>query len=408
MRGLLGESDMLSYLVNMAPRLVELHRVLRPSGSLYLHCDQTASHYLKILLDSIFGPLCFRNEVIWSYRRWPDRRARMFQRMHDSLLFYARSPDGPATFNTEYEPIATSSMKRFGGMRQVLDPVSESRKTVGAERSQGLPLRDVWDIGIIAGNSKERLGYPTQKPLALLDRVLSVSSNPGDIVLDPFCGCGTTIDAAVRLGRRWIGIDVAYIAVDLIQKRLRDTHGDGVESTYQVYGIPRDLPGARALFESSHFDFERWAVSLVSGTPNHRQVADRGFDGTIRFPHSTKKGVEYGRVLVSVKGGRNLGPAMVRDLAGAVEAEKAEMGLLVTMAEPTRGMREAASHSGSYLWPVNGHAYPRVQIITIRELLNFRRPDIPPALTPYISASRRRSAVGEQMELDEPDASSRG
>jgi len=266
-------------------------------------------------------------------------------------------------------------------------------------REQKGPLAgDVWsDITPLQASSAERLGYPTQKPLGLIERIIAASSGEGDLVLDPFCGCGTTVDAAQRLNRRWVGVDVTYIAIDLIEKRLRHTFGDDIRGTYEVDGIPRDAGAAQALFERSPFDFERWAVSLVSGQPNQRQVGDRGIDGVARFHTDARDGI--GRMLVSVKGGRQVGPQFVRDLLGTVETQRAEMGLLITMTEPTRGMRDAADHAGNYRWPVNDQTFPRVQINTIAELLDGKLPKMPPPLLPYIAASRRRASA-DQLALD--------
>jgi hypothetical protein len=265
------------------------------------------------------------------------------------------------------------------------------------EDAPGMPLPDIWsDISPINSQARERLGYPTQKPLKLMERIIQASSGEGDTVLDPFCGCGTTIDAAVRLKRRWIGIDITYLAIDLIEKRLRHTHGDTVTGTYEVHGIPRDLVGAQALFDHSPFDFERWAVSLVNGTPNQKQVGDKGIDGVIRFFTDGKGGT--GRVLVSVKGGKSVGPQFVRDLLGAVQTQKADMGLLVTIARPTRGVIDAADHGGSYTWPVNSETFPKLQVVTVADLLHGKKPKMPPALTPYIAAQRLR-AQSEQMRL---------
>jgi site-specific DNA-methyltransferase (adenine-specific) len=222
LHSILGESDLMAYLCMMAPRLVELHRCIKPSGSLYLHCDPTASHYLKVLLDAVFGASCFRNEVIWRYRRWPAR-ARRFQRMHDVLLFYTKSADNTHTFETlyGYERLADSTLKTFGTKRQRADFSSGHRKpSVEDQETLGPPLSDVWEIGVIAAIGKERTGYPTQKPEALLERVLRASSREDDVVLDPFCGCGTTLAVAERLGRRWLGIDVTPTAIDLCRERL--------------------------------------------------------------------------------------------------------------------------------------------------------------------------------------------
>lgn len=338
MHTLLGENDGLAYLINMAPRLVELHRVLQPTGSLYLHCDPTMSHYLKIMLDSIFGPDRFRSEVIW--RRYGSHNdAKGYGAVHDVLLYYVKGRT--FTFNkqfTEYEESYVADRFRFADtngrrwMEQNLSspnprpnltypytasngttyqPPANGWKVTPDRMAQldaegrlhypakaggrlrlknyldeglGVPVQDMWtDILSLGGTSPERLGYPTQKPVALLDRIVKTSSNLGDVVLDPFCGCGTAIDSAIKLGRQWLGIDVTYIAVGLIQARLKDTYGDEITKTYKVEGIPRDLPGAQALFNASPFDFERWAVTLADGTPNEKQVGDRGIDGVIRF-----------------------------------------------------------------------------------------------------------------------------
>ncbi|MGI8697631.1 MAG: DNA methyltransferase [Mycobacteriales bacterium] len=215
------------------------------------------------------------------------------------------------------------------------------------------------------------------------------------MILDPFCGCGTTIDAAQRLGRQWIGIDVTYIAIDLIAKRLRHTFGDDIDEQYETLGIPRDPDAAQALFQRSPFDFERWAVSLINAQPNEKQVGDRGVDGVARF---SLGGSGVGRVLASVKGGKTITPQFVRDLLGTVQTQKAQMGVLITMAEPTRGIRDAIDHGGSYTWPVNGENFPRVQVLTIAELLAGKRPLMPTTFTPYIAAQRAR-APSEQMSL---------
>jgi site-specific DNA-methyltransferase (adenine-specific) len=223
LRTILGESDIMAYLCMMAPRLVELRRVLRPTGSLYLHCDPTASHYLKALLDGLFGPACFRNEIIWRYRRWPAK-ARRFQRMHDVLLFYTATAGNAHTFHTlyGYEKLAASTLKTFGTRKQRADFSSGHRKpSVEDAETEGPPLSDAWEVGVIAAIGKERTGYPTQKPEALLERVVRASSNEGDVVLDPFCGCGTAIAVAEKLGRRWIGIDQSSLAIEMVRKRMR-------------------------------------------------------------------------------------------------------------------------------------------------------------------------------------------
>lgn len=254
------------------------------------------------------------------------------------------------------------------------------------DEQPGRLVGDVWtDVNVINSRAAERLGYPTQKPLTLLERIIEAASNPGDVLLDPFCGCGTSIDAAEKLGRRWVGIDVTYIAVDLIDKRLRDTHGAEVAETYKVHGIPQDMGGAKALFAANPFDFERWAVSLVDGQPNAKQVGDRGVDGRIRFPLDNKTAT--GEALISVKGG-NQNPGYVRDLAGTVQHENAEMGVYICLKAPTKGMVEAANHSGRFTSPVTGQTYPKVQIVTIEQLLNGDKPDMPTPFLPYVQARK--------------------
>jgi DNA methylase/Restriction endonuclease len=258
------------------------------------------------------------------------------------------------------------------------------------EELKGKAVTDIWDdIDRINPKAAERLGYPTQKPLALLERIIAASSNPGDLVLDPFCGCGTAVDAAQRLGRRWVGIDVTYLAIDLIDKRLRHSHGESIAETYEILGIPRNPESARALFHRNAFEFERWAVSMVDGQPNEKQVGDKGIDGVIRYPVDAKG--TTGRVLVSVKGGRQLNPQMVRDLVGTVQSQRADMGVLITMERPTTGMVDAANHSGLFRAAAQGREYPVVQIISVEELLAGKRPNLPPTLMPYIQAQRHVS-----------------
>lgn len=436
----LGPNDVLAYLVMMTARLVELHRVLKPTGSLYLHCDPTASHYLKVLMDAVFGPDKFRTEIIWkrSSAHSDTRQGRkQHGRIHDVVLFYTKTddwtwnpvytpydpeyvdqfyrhveegtgrryrlgditgPGGAAKGNPQYEVMGVTRYWRYSKerMQELIDEgriVQTRPGTVPAykrylDEMPGTPLQDVWtDVAPIGAQAAERLGYPTQKPLALLERIILSSSNEGDVILDPFCGCGTTIDAAQKLRRKWTGIDVTYLAIDLIRKRLRHSYGEQIEGTYEVHGIPTDVQGAEALFEENPFDFERWAVSLVNGQPNEKQVGDRGIDGRIRF-HSDKD--QTGTVIVSVKGGKQLNPGMVRDLDGTVNHARAELGLLIVLAKPTRGMTEAAEHSGSYVNPLTGTSYPKVQIVSIEDLMAGRRPNLPTAILPYIQAAAKK------------------
>ncbi len=465
---LLGENDAMAYLVNMAPRLYELHRVLKPTGSLYLHCDPTMSHYLKVLLDSIFSPVLFKNEVIWK-RTQAHNSAKRFGPQHDVILFYTKSktytwnrvfqeydpryvsgkftwrddrglyqdvaltgpgvrsgesgkPWGgynptangrhwqpPALFYQLYEELTGESLESFPLLER-LDRADAAgiihwpTKKGGSprfkqylDRSPGVVAQDlILDIDPINSRAAERLGYPTQKPVSLMERIIKVSSNPGDVVLDPFCGCGTTVDAAQRLERKWIGVDITYISIDLITKRLEDTYRDeNIRDTFDIHGIPSDLGGARALFSQSPFEFERWAVSLINAEPNEKQVADKGFDGVARFPLGQKG--KIGKILVSVKGGKNLNPGMVRDLSGAVDTQKADMGILLTLTSPTRGILDAVNHGGTYVHPANKQAFPRLQTFTVGQLLSGAKPKMPATYLPYIKAERVKAEEPEGL-----------
>jgi DNA modification methylase len=433
---LLGENDAMAYLVNMAPRLVELHRVLKPTGSLYLHCDPTMSHYLKILLDAIFGAQNFVNEIVWqrahTVKGNAGQGAKHFGRTTDSILLYSKTAN--RTFNQLYGPYSEDYLKRFhhielgtgrryrlvsmigpGGaakgnpfyevmgvsrywrysqerMHELINAglVVQGKPGAVPERKQfldegkGTPIQSLWtDIVEINPMAAERLGYPTQKPVALLKRIIEASSNPGDLILDPFCGCGTAIDAAQGLDRRWIGIDVAFIAVDIIEKRLQDRF-PGIDN-YKTFGIPLDMAGARALFKDSHFEFERWAVSLINARPKEKPGGDKGIDGVGRFYLDKKTN---GRVLVSVKGGKDRSPQHVRELVGTVESQKAQMGVLIILEDPTPGMQDAVDHGGTYTWEVTQQTFPRIQMITVHDLLAGKRPQIPAMLHPYPTASK--------------------
>ena len=364
-RLLLGDSDMLAYLAMMAGRIVELERVLKTGGSIYLHCDPTASHYLKLLLDSVFGSRSFQNEIIWSYRRWPAP-VKHFQRMHDSLLFYAKG-GVPATFNVEYEENSPSYLRRFKGNTQMLDPETKTRKITLDQPSRGLPRRDVWELSIIAGSKKERLGYPTQKPESLLERIVRASSDEGQIILDPFCGCGTTVAVAQGLNRRWIGIDVTYLAIGLIKNRLRDAFGD--KAVYQVIGEPISIPDAEALAGQDPFQFQWWALGLVGAQPaEQKKGADRGIDGRLYFHEQGAELSQRGQIILSVKAGHAT-VAHVRDLRGVIEREGAAIGVLISMQEPTQPMKTEAAGAGFYTNPWSGERYSRLQVLSVADLL---------------------------------------
>jgi DNA modification methylase len=379
MQAFLGQNDMMAYLAMMAVRLIELHRVLKPTGSLYLHCDPTASHYLKLLLDAVFGARNFQNQIVWSYRRWPTA-TRRFQRMHDVVLFYCKR-DGKQTFNVLREPPTASSLRRWKGKAQkvTFDAAGKRNPTLDmADQSLGVAMNAVWQIPIIAPVAKERLGYPTQKPVALLERIIAASSNPGDVVLDPFCGCGTAVHAAQKLGRQWIGIDITYLSIGLIQRRLREAFPD---INFSVVGEPSGLDDAQHLASVEPYQFQYWITQKIGGQPYRggRKGADRGIDGYI---HYTRNAAGAGQsstaaAIISVKAGRNVGVAMVRDLRGVLEREKADIGVFVCVVAPSRDMEREAAAAGIWTDPVTGESYPRVQIFTLAELFKGRRPRVP-------------------------------
>jgi len=366
LRSVLGDNDMMAYLAMMAIRLLELHRVLKPTGSLYLHCDPTASHYLKILLDQVFGKENFRNEIIWSYKKWAVAEKK-FSRNHDVILFYAKS--GETTFNVLLQSRAASTLKRFGNKTIVSGHDEYGKRTPSItleEDSGGVKMSDVWELPIIAPSSSERLGYPTQKPLALLDRIISASSNENGVILDPFCGCGTAVHAAEKLKRQWIGIDITHLAISLIEKRLRDAF-PGI--AFEVHGTPKDFAGARNLAERDKYQFQWWACSLVNAQPfqGKKKGADTGIDGVIYFQDDDKLPK---KIVVSVKGGENVSVAMVRDFAHVIDREKAAMGFFVTLTDPTKNMVTEGVGTGYYTSPLTGVKFPKLQVLTIEGLLS--------------------------------------
>jgi DNA modification methylase len=364
-RTLLGPSTMLAYLAMMAPRLVELHRVLKSTGSLYLHCDPTASHYLKLLLDAVFGARSFENEIIWWYRKWSKSTTR-FLRNHDVILFYAKTPDH--YFKVLRVPLSPSTLKRFGGKRQDYADETRTRKVTGEEESEGGFRPDVWDINLIAANSAERLGYPTQKPIALLEVILEASSKPSDVVLDPFCGCGTTIAAAEKLKRRWIGIDLTYLAMSLIKSRLTEMGS----SDYEILGEPTTVDDAKELAREDPYQFQWWALSLIGARPAEKKKgADKGIDGRLYF---FDEGDKPRQLIVSVKAGK-VNVSHIRDLVGVLQREEAEMGVFISFNESTGPMRTEAASAGFYKSPWGQH--PKVQLLTVAELLEGKRIDMP-------------------------------
>ncbi|PZO91689.1 MAG: site-specific DNA-methyltransferase [Sphingomonas sanxanigenens] len=450
MRDAIGENAMMAYLAMMAVRLVELHRVLKPTGSLYLHCDPTASHYLKLVLDAVFGAHRYVNEIVWKRTTAHSNVYRAFGDITDSIFFYAKGeercwnqlyrpitadrleaafphadPDGrrwrsenmrnpgvrpnlhypyAASNGVTYQPhpngwtVSLEKMRRYdmeGRLHFPTNPDGRLRRKFYADETPGAKLQNLWDdISPIGAQAQERLGYPTQKPRALLERIISASSNPGDIVLDPFCGCGTAVDAAQKLGRHWIGIDVTHLAIGLIEKRLRDGYGE--TARFETIGVPADLESAQRLAVDDPHQFQAWITLRLGGWPwmGGRKGGDRGVDGHFYYVGEGGK-IETG--VISVKAGNNVNPAMVRDLGRVMARDKHRLGLFVCAALPTRGMeQEAASHG---VIETEFGRFPALQIFTLAELFAERSPRLPPLVSP-----NRRAPRVEQRPSHQPGA----
>ena len=442
MRGFLGDNDMMAYLAMMAVRLLELHRVLKPTGSLYLHCDPTASHYLKLLLDGVFGADKFRNEITWK-RTGVHGDSKTWSKVSDIIFFYSKGPsitwnapvsahsddyidshyrskdDNGRAFqltsilspsprpNMMYEWMGFPSPPmgwRFSRDRMTeldasgliwyptrndgsFDTTKRPRFKRYLDEQVGTKLGTIWtDIPPINARAQERLGYPTQKPLALLERIIAASSNEGDVVLDPFCGCGTAVHAAQKLGRQWLGIDVTHLAISLIEKRMKDAFPG---AAFTVEGRPQDLAAALDLAERDKYQFQWWAVSLVDALPfgGKKKGADGGIDGLIYFKPDGKR---TEKALVSVKGGKNVDVKMIRDLHSAMEREKAPFGVFICAGLPTKPMEREAASVGQWQNEYTGRSHARLQILTLAELFQGKRPDIP-----WVDASVLKSAKRE-------------
>jgi DNA modification methylase len=473
----LGGNDMMAYLTMMSSRLVELRRVLKPTGSLYLHCDPTASHYLKLLCDAVMGKNCFVNEITWkrtSAKSDHKQGATHLPRVHDVILRYQRdsnvkptshqlfteydeeyvrqkyphkeadgrryglwdmtAPGGadPAKRNPFYEIFGVKKYWRYSRER-MQEMISEGlvvQPSPGAiprqkrflDVSEGVPIGDVWDdIAPINSQARERLGYPTQKPVALLERIIQASSNPGDVVLDPFCGCGTTIDAAEKLGRRWIGIDITQLAITLIKKRLFDTYGynlqfvsastpeqavggvaEGSATVVRVIGEPVSPADAAKLAEDDKYQFQWWALGLVGARPEEQKKgADHGIDGKILFrddPKSTKPE----QLIIQVKGGKT-SVKDVRDLRGVLDREKAAIGILISLQPSTAPMETEAASVGFYEHKTNKQKFARLQLRTVKELMEGKGIERPSSATSvdetYKKAPESKKKHGHQTEL---------
>ncbi len=453
LRDFIGTNQMMAYLVMMATRLVELHRVLKPTGSLYLHCDPTASHYLKIILDTIFGPRNFHAEIAWkrtAAHSDTKQGRKEHGHIHDVILFYTKSQSwtwNPVylSYDKEYLETAYRHIEPETGRRYRLDNLTAAKPGgdtsyewhgVGPYKGRywayskekmeqferegrlvysrsgipqykryldempGVPLQDVWiDITPTGGN--ERLGYPTQKPLALLERIIQASSNPGDIVLDPFCGCGTAIAAAQKLDRKWIGIDITHLSIALQKYRMEEMF-PGIK--FKVVGEPKDIGAAHQLANEDRYQFQWWSLSLIRARPvggeegsrEGKKGSDKGIDGVIAFIDDNTGKAK--RVLVQVKSG-HVNSSHIRDLKGTLQREQAAIGVFITLEEPTRDMLTEAASAGFYHSPGWNQNYPRIQIFTIEELLHNAEVKMPPQFGTFKQAQRVQQSDAQQAEL---------
>ena len=455
-RQFIGRNAMMAYLVMMAPRLVELRRVLKPTGSIYLHCDPTASHYLKLLMDAVFGKENFRSDITWRRTTSHNDAKRNFGAIGDNIFYYTktrsfvftpqhlpysdeqltkdykfvdesgrrystsniRSPSPRPNLTYEYKgykphqngwTVSRERMEQLDSEGRLHFPKGKDgriRLKVYLDEMPGVPVGNIWDdINPLSSHAKERLGYPTQKPEALLERIIRASSNEGDVVLDPFCGCGTAVAAAHKLGRQWLGIDITHLAVALMKNRLKTAFDLEAGGNYDVIGEPQDEGSARALWEQDPYQFQFWAVSLLEAQPQsgqtraeQRRGADRGVDGMLYFIDGQRRTPQ--KVVLQVKGGRVSSP-QVRDLVGVVEREKAAMGLFISLEQATRDMRQEAAAAGFYHSDLWARDFAKIQLRTVGEMLSGQGFDLPPRPGDYQPAQRVRRPQGRQGALEE-------
>jgi DNA modification methylase len=452
---IVGHNDVLAYLTMMTVRLFELHRVLKPTGSIYLHCDPSASHYLKIVMDTIFGKENYRNEIIW--RRYGvhndvGQGSQHFGRVHDAIFFYTKSsstkwnqvftPLDAKYIESTYRHVEPDTGRRFAttpltgpGGEAKGNPVFEwnghtrawryNRETIQRldqegrlyysrtgyvrqklylDESKGAPVQDVWnDISSLSGAHAERLGYPTQKPEALLERIVLASTKDGDWVLDPFCGCGTTVAATEKLKRNWVGIDISMLAVKLIERRLIKQHPELKNKIY-INGLPKDLAGAKALFETDPWDFEYWvAVHLLDARPpagkskDNMKGADKGIDGIITLITVVQNGqTQYGKIIVQVKGG-HVTRSQVSTLISDVMRDKALGGVFVSLEKLTSPMKQEAASAGTTKTSVG--VFPKIQLLTVEELLDGKHANLPGMIAPYKQALAFQATINQTSLL---------
>lgn len=359
----LGSSSVMAYLVMMTPRLKELHRILKPTGSIFLHCDPTSSHYFKLLMDCIFSPSNFRNEIVWCYRQG-GRGARHFARKHDTIFFYSKS--NKWTFEASSIRVPYHGA---GGYQTSGRGVKNKNGRTYLPNPEGKVPEDWWDIPAIPPMSQERIGYPTQKPLELLERIIKACSKEDQIILDPFCGCGTAIVAAEKLNRRWIGIDITHLAITLVKTRLEQYFGSRLHE-FEIIGAPVDIEAAVSLANADRYQFQWWALGLIGARPfeGKRKGPDGGVDGYIFFNYEIQSS-HIGKIVVQVKSGK-VSVTAIRELSTVRRSRSAEIAVLLTLEPPTLNMTKEAACEGMLTCLLDGNLYPRVQILTIEQAIN--------------------------------------
>lgn len=447
----LGKGSLLAYLVNMTLRIAEIHRVLKPTGSFYLHCDPTASHYLKIIIDAIFCSQGgdFKNEIIWK-RTSGHSDSGKYGNVHDVIFYYSKS--WKTTWNQVYQKYEQSYIDKYyryqdddgrkwmsgdlgaaglagGGYQYEWNGVTKlwrcpketmekldkqgriyytknrvARIKRYLDESEGLPIQDTWnDVEALRSWHKELLGYPTQKPEALLERIIQASSNEGDIILDAYCGCGTTVAVSQRLNRQWIGIDITYQSISLILKRLEDSFGKQVLENINISGIPKDMQSAEALAlkkdDHTRKEFEKWAILTYTNnraTINQKKGADKGIDGIAYFTGDKN---EPEKIILQVKSG-NVKSGDIRDLQGTITLESAVLGIFITLKPPTKDMIQTAKEAGIYQSRYMSQPVDKIQMITVQEIIEQqKRLDMRLSLEVLKSAEKQKEIKQTQLEL---------
>lgn len=379
-----------SYLTIMAIRIWYMHKILKGSGSFFLHCDANMSHYLKILCDLIFGNKNFRNEIVWHYTGWNKKLKKHFERRSDTILFYAKSGNQkfssytlPWKNEAEYIKVRKQKVRRDrDGRKYVLSDAGGGKRVkryLDEALAYGIPVDNVWDIDKLTSSSQERLGYPTQKPETLLERIIESSSKKGDLIADFFCGCGTTIAVAQRLRRKWLGVDISHLAIGLVERRLLNSYKRRIKGTYEVEGLPKDLAGAKELaagVAGGRIKFQDWIIeTMLGGVHNPKKTADGGWDGHLTFELLRRKEI----VLIAVTSGM-VTVKNIREFIQVVNKQKASIGVFVCFADKvTKPMQLEAKEQGYYKKDVFGNAYDKLQILTVEDLLvgeRIRMPNI--------------------------------